>query len=57
MNTKIPNEAPMVVLGGLHSYLARVDIEPLKLYYNSGMVLLNPNETMALRALIKSSNK
>jgi hypothetical protein len=41
----------MEILGGLPSCLARVDIAPLKLNCSNGRVLLNPNETMAPRAL------
>jgi hypothetical protein len=39
----------MEILGGLPSYLSRVDIAPLKLKCSSGRVFLNPNETMAPR--------
>jgi hypothetical protein len=44
-------EAPMEILDGFPSCLARVDIAPPKLNCNGGRVLLNPNETMAPRAL------
>jgi hypothetical protein len=45
-----PTEAPMKILGGLSSCLARVNIAPPKLNCSSGRFLLNPNETMAPRA-------
>jgi hypothetical protein len=45
----------MVVLDGLPSCPARVGIAPLKLEYNSGRVLLNPNETITPREPIKIS--
>jgi hypothetical protein len=41
----------MEILDGFPSCLARVDIAPPKLNCNGGRVLLNPNETMAPRAL------
>jgi hypothetical protein len=49
--TQPPIEDPMEILGGFPSCLERVDIAPPKPNYSSGRVFLNPNETMAQRAL------
>jgi len=41
----------MVLLDGIPSCPSRVGIAPPKLDYSSGRVFLNPNETMAQKAL------
>jgi hypothetical protein len=48
---KAQSKALMEILDGYPSCLARVDIAPPKLDCNGVRVLLNPNETMAPRAL------
>jgi hypothetical protein len=53
MDSPYQIETLMEILDVFPSGLARVDIAPTKPNCNGGRVLLNPNKTMAPRALSK----